>query len=368
MLKSFKYRIYPSEEQQGKLSNYFGVVRLVYNLGLEVKKTAYESTGKSPSSFDLIKQITELRKDYDWVKDCPSQALQQSIRNLDIAYKNFFKGSGYPKFKNKYSKQSIKFPQGVSVDFSQSLIKLPKLGNISIIFSREFSGDIKTVTLSKTVTGKYFVSILVDNKKELPNKREISESSTVGIDLGVKELAITSEGVIYENKNFLKTQLRRLRVEQRSLSRKQKGSKNREKQKLKVSLLHEKIRNQRIDYLQKITTELINTYDTIVIEDLVVTKMLKDNYLARAISDMGWREFRGMLEYKADWYGKNLLVVDKYFPSSKTCSNCGNIKNDLDLSHRVYECDVCNSSFCRDLNAAVNIKKEGLGQILCTLT
>jgi len=361
MLKGYKYRIFPTAEQKDQLQRYFGVNRLVYNLGLETKTVAYASNKKSISKYDLIKQLPGLREEFDYIKECPSQVLQNSLINLDTAYQNFFKGKGqFPKYKNKYAKQSITFPQGFEVSFNDHTLKLPKLKEVAIDYHREFKGLPKRVTLTKTVTGKYYVSILVDTQIEKPKQKPISMETTVGVDFGIKDLAITSDGVAYENKNFFKSQQKRLRVEQRSLSRKEKGSINREKQKLKVALLQEKIRNQRTDYLHKISTELINTYETIVLEDLAVSNMVTNHNLAKAISEMGWRELRTMLEYKAEWHGKNLVIIGRFEPSSKMCSNCGNNKKDLKLSDRTYDCDKCGNSINRDLNAAYNIKNIGV--------
>jgi len=361
MLKAFRYRIFPTNNQRNQLQRYFGVSRLVFNLGLETKTIAYASNRKSISKYDLIKQLPNLKEEFDYIKECPSQVLQHSLINLDTAYQNFFKGKGqFPKFKNRYSKQSITFPQGFEISFEDKVIRLPKLKEVAINYHREFRGLPKRVTLSKTVTGKYFVSVLVDTQTELPKKKSIANNTSVGIDFGIKNLAITSDGVVYENKNFFKSQQRRLRVEQRSLARKKKGSINREKQKLIVALLQEKIRNQRTDYLHKISTELVREYDTIVLEDLAVSNMVKNRKLSRAISDMGWRQLRTMLEYKADWQGKNLIVIGRFEPSSKVCSNCGNLKSDLKLSDRMYHCNKCGNSIDRDLNASYNIKNFGI--------
>ena len=361
MLKAYKYRIFPDENQKDQLQRYFGVSRLIYNLGIETKTIAYTSRKKSISKYDLMKQLPELKKEFDYIKECPSQVLQQILHNLDTAYKNFFKSKGhFPKFKNKYSKQSITFPQVFKISFKDKTIKLPKLKEVSIDYHREFKGLPKRVTLSKTVTNKYFVSILVDTQAELPKKKPIKTKTSVGVDFGIKDLAITSDGVVYKNKNFFKSQQKRLRVEQRSLARKQKGSINREKQKLVVALLQEKIRNQRTDYLHKISTELVQQYYTIILEDLAVSNMVKNHNLSRAISDMGWRQLRTMLEYKTKWYGKNTITIGRFEPSSKICSNCGNHKSDLKLSDRTYHCEKCDMFIDRDLNAAYNIKNFGL--------
>lgn len=361
MLKSYKYRIFPSEEQKQLMSVVFGQVRFVYNLGLETKITAYTTNKKTLSYFDLNKQVIELKNtECPWLKDGIAQALQMSLRNLDNAYTNFFRGKGFPKFKNKHSKQSFQLPQEVRLSKNNKQIHIPKLKYVDIDLHRTFKGDIKTVTVSKTTTNKYFVSILVDNHKELPSKKPITTETSVGIDLGIKDFAITSDNKKFENKDFLKSQLNKLRIAQRSLARKKKGSNHYIKQKMIVSLLHEKIKNQRQDYLHKISKYLIDNYDTICLEDLTVENMVKNRKLSRAISDMGWSEFRTMLEYKAKWYGKNISIIGKFDPSSKTCSSCGKINKKLTLRDRTWVCLSCNTTHDRDVNAAINIKNFGL--------
>lgn len=367
MLKSYKYRIFPDNIQKEQLARFFGVVRLVYNLGLETKTNAYITHKKTISKYDLIKQLPALKKEFNYIAECPSQSLQHVLINLDTAYKNFFKGRAkFPKFKNKFNKQSLVFPERFKVDFDNNIIRLPKLEKIPIDYSRNFKGTIKRVTLSKTVTNKYFVSILVETGELIPDKVAIKAKTSVGIDFGIKDFAITSDGQTFKNKHFFTSQQRRLRVEQRSLARKQKDSINYHKQKLTVALLQEKIRNQRTDYLHKISTYLIRNYDTIVLEDLAVSNMVKNKHLSKAISEMAWRQFRTTLEYKAEWYGKNTIIIGRFEPSSKICSNCGNIKQGLKLSDRIYQCDKCGFVEDRDKNAAINIKTFGLRtQPLC---
>jgi putative transposase len=360
MLKSYKYRIYPDQNQKELLSNIFGQIRFVYNLGLETKIQAYTANKKHLTCFDLNKQITDLKKDLTWLNDCPSQALQMTMRNLDNAYTNFFRGQGFPKFKNKHTKQSFQLPQGVKLSENKKQIFIPKLKMVDIDYHREFKGEIKTITISKSVTNKYYISILVDNKKPLPEKKPIKLETTVGIDLGIKDLVITSDGKKFENQDFFKSNLRLIRIEQRSLSRKQKGSNHYKKQKLKVALLHEHIKNQRLDYLHKITRYLVDNYDTICIENLGVSNMLKNKNLSRAISDMGWYKFKELIEYKCEWYGKNLSIIGRFDPSSKTCSNCGSINKNLTLKDREWTCQVCGSQHDRDINAAINIRNFGL--------
>jgi putative transposase len=297
--------------------------------------------------------------------DCPSQTLQMALRNLDTAFTNFFRGEGFPKFKSKRSKQSLQFPQGVKVDFENSTLFLPKLKNVSCIFHRPFKGEIKTVTVSKTPTGKYFVSILVENQDPVPKKKPVREETAVGIDLGVKTFATLSNGTTFENPKYLRGNLKRLRVEQRRLSRRRKKGlreqgKSYGKQKLVVATLHEHIRNQREDYLHKVSATIIRSFDTICLEDLNIQGMMQNEKLALAIGEVGWYQFKTMLEYKAKWYGKNILSIGRFTPSSKLCSHCGTIFKELSLKDRFWTCLSCDTHHDRDQNAAKNIKTFGL--------
>lgn len=380
MLKAYKYRIFPDEKQKDSLTNIFGCVRFVYNLGLETKISAYAGNKKNVNCFALNKQITELRLELDWLKQVPSQALQMSMRNLDNAYHAFFRGSGFPKFKNKHGKQSFQLPQGTRLSDDNKQIFIPKLKWVGIDLHRQFKGEIKTVTISKTTTNKYFVSILVETKQPIPYKQpNQKENTSIGIDLGIKDLVITSDGKKFENKGFFLSAQKKLRIAQRSLSRKTKGSNHYKKQKMIVALLHEKIHNQRQDYLHKISRYLVDNYDTICMEDLNVRGMSasckpKQNEngkylpngqaaksgLNKAILDMGWSELRTMIEYKSEWYGKNISVIGRFDPSSKTCSHCGHINKNLKLSDRTWTCSDCGTTHDRDVNAAKNIKTFGL--------
>lgn len=363
MLKSYKYRIFPSDAQKIQLDNIFGQVRFVYNLGLETRISAYLGSKSNLNYFSLANQLKELKDsdEFSWLNQSPSQALQMSLRNLDNAYTKFFKGAGFPKYKSKHGKQSFSLPQGVHLSEDNKQIFIPKLKWVDIDLHRKLGkGEIKTVTVSKTPTNKYFVSILIENNKKLPNKKPIKESTAVGLDLGIKHFCTTSDGEKFDNQDFLKSTLRRLKVEQRSLSRKKKGSNRYKKQKLAVALLHEKVRNQRQDYLHKISSYLIEKYDTICLEDLSVKNMVKNHNLARAISDQGWSEFCSMLEYKAEWLGKNISKIGRFAPSSKLCSDCGWINKELKLSDREWKCSNCGVLHDRDVNAGKNIKKIGL--------
>jgi len=369
MLKSYKYRIKPTKAQELKLNQFFGCARFIYNWGLSRKSEVYSNENKNLSIFDLGKEVTQLKKveNFTWLKDTHSQTLQCALRNLDNAYTNFFKQRGnFPNFKKKSNSQSFQYPQGVKVQGNK--VFLPKIGWVKYHNSREFTGDIKTVTVSKNPSGEYYISVLVDNKKELPNKKPIQKSTSVGLDFGIKDLVITSEGEVFENQKHFHKMKAKLRVAQRSLARKKKGSKSRERQRLKVAKLYQKVTNQRMDYLHKISTYLVNTYDTICIEDLSVESMLKEKRLSSLISDASWSTLRQILDYKCSWYGKNLQVIGRFEPSSKRCNNCGNIKYSLLLSERTYKCKKCNVSLDRDLNAALNIKDYGLGHSLCMLT
>jgi len=363
MFKSFKYRIFPDQVQKDLMSNIFGCVRFVYNLGLETKIEAWTSAKKSYSCIDLTNQMKELKDTKaPWLAESPSQALQYSLRNLDNAYTNFFKrGVGFPKFKNKHGKQSFSLPQGVRLSENNKNIFIPKLKWVDIDMHRELcKGEIKTVTVSRTVTDKYFVSILLDTKEELPMKKLIDRLTSVGVDLGIKDFCITSDGEKFDNKDFLKSKMQELRRAQRNLARKKKGSNHYQKQKIIVALLHEKVRNQRRDYLHKISSYLVNKYDTICLEDLAVKNMVKNHCLARAISDQGWSEFRTFTEYKADWKGKNISIIGRFEPSSKICSCCGKLNKELTLADRIWTCIGCKTVHDRDVNAANNINNFGL--------
>ncbi len=349
------------------MEKYFNAARFIYNLALETKICAWKSANKHISYFDMCNQLKELKDtECPWLKEISAQALIMALKNLDIAYRSFFKGSGFPKFKSKSrSNKTFSYPQSVEINFDEKLVYLPKIGYVDTAISRKFTGKIKTSTVTKTPTGKYYISILVDNNLKIPEKKIVAENSTIGLDFGIKNFITTSESKLYPNLNHLKVNLSRLKIEQRSLQRKYKKgleeqSKSYQKQKLKVALLHEKIANQRKDYLQKVSTEIINQYDTICIEDLDIESMKKNKNFSLAVSDLGWYSFTEMLKYKANWYGKNLIKIGRFEPSSKTCNKCQHIKQDMSLSDRTWTCEKCHTLHDRDINAAINIKNIGL--------
>ncbi len=355
MLKGLKYRLYPTNPQKELIAKHIGSSRFVYNLALETKNTAYLGSKHNFSPFDLIKQLPELKKECEWLKEVNSQSLQQSIQNMDIAFKKFFKGAGFPKFKSKHrGKQSFSIPQNVIVE--NNLLIIPKFKEgINIVLHREIKGTIKSATISVTPTGKYFVSILVDTNTEIPTKTPIIENTTIGIDLGIKDFAITSEGEVFENSKYLRKAQSKLKYVQRKFS-KNKGKRTKQR----LALLHEKVVNKRKDFLHKTSAKLIRENQTICLEDLAVSNMVKNHNLAQAINDVSWSTFVTMLEYKAEWHGKNILRIGRFAPSSKTCSNCGNINKELTLKEREWTCPKCNSVLDRDVNASINIKSFAL--------
>ena len=370
MLKSFKYELRPNNEQKEKINQFLGSVRFVYNLALETKIMAWTS-GRNLSCFDLNNQLPELRREVKWLQEVPAQSLQQAITNLDTAYTNFFKKrADFPRFKSKKGKQSMRFPQDIRVDFEKWQVFIPKLKWLSFNLDRKFNGSIRNATLSSTPSGKYFISILVETGEKVPIKKPVKESTTIGVDFGIKDLLILSDGTKISNPKFLREMQKQLRIGQRKLDRRCKKevngkkskeqSKGYEKQKLVVAKLYERISNKRKDFLDKVSTSIVKKYDTICLEDLNVAGMVRNHKLALAIQDASWSELKRMFEYKAEWYGKNILFIGRFEPSSKLCSCCGHINHELKLSDRTWECSVCKTEHDRDVNAANNIKTLGL--------
>ena len=357
MLKSYKYKLRPSSEQIVLLNKHFGSIRFTYNYFLNERKKEYETNKNTINYYDNAKALTELKKsqDYTWLNEINSQSLQESLKNLETAYKNFFRfKKGFPKFKSRKSKNSFTVPQFVKL--INGKLKMPKFKEpIDLILHRTFKGTIKQATISKTPTNEYFVSILVETEH---NKFE-KTGKTIALDLGIKDFVVTSEGYKYKNNRYTKTYERLLKKHQKHLSRKTKGSNRYEKQRLKVAKLHKKITNSRLDNLHKVSTELIKKYDTIILEDLNVKGMIKNHKLSKHISDASWSKFIELLTYKAEWNDKNIVKIDRFFPSSKTCNHCGYINQNLDLSIREWTCPSCNTKLDRDLNASKNILNEG---------
>lgn len=362
-MKGFKYRIYPETQELILCEKHFGCKRFIFNLALETKIKAYSGLKKNLSKFDLNKQIPQLKEDCIWLKEVNSQSLQQAVDNLDKAFKNFFDHRAeFPKFKSKKNEQSFCVPQNAEIDWKNNLLFLPKFKNgIPIVLHRGFKGEIKSVTISKTSSGKYFASVLVDDKAVFPTKPVPSEDTAIGIDMNIKNFCTFGNTKLNKseevpNPTYLKISLKLLKRRQRQHSRKQKGSKNREKARLKLARKHEKIANQRSDFSHKFSYKF--THDsqvsTICIEDLNVKGMLKNHNLARAISDVAWGEFFRQLKYKADWNGKNILECGRFDATSKTC-RCGFKNNSLTLKDRVWTCPKCGSVNKRDELAFDNI-------------
>jgi len=359
MLKGFRYRMYPKKDQEEMFLKHIGACRFVYNLSLEQKIKAYETEKKTLTRFDLNNALPQLKSENEWLKEVNSQSLQQANKHLDSAFKKFFREKkGFPKFKSRKNPiQSFGIPQNYTVDFDNNQVKLPKIGWITTKLSKAFEGTLKTATVSMTTTGKFFISILVEDGRETPEKESFGYDSTIGLDVGIKDFVTMSDGTKIDNPKFLRGSIQRLKVLQRRVSRKKKGSKNRDKAKYQVALQHEKITNQRKDFLHKLTTKLVRENQAIAIETLNVTGMMKNHCLAQAIGDMSWSEFFRQLEYKCEWYGKTLLRIGRFEPSSKICSVCGSIKHDLKLSDREWTCAGCGTLHDRDVNASINIKK-----------
>ena len=359
MLKAVKVRIYPNDEQSVALAKHFGCTRWLWNHCLSVMTETYKTTGKGISALTMKKQIPALKAEYEWLKECYSQCLQQSVLNLSQAFQNFFEGRAkYPNFKSKYRRQSVQFPQNVKV-ISESAIKFPGLlGTVAAKIHRPIEGQLKTVTVSKMPDGKYFASLLVEDGTEKPASS--SDGKAIGIDLGLTDFAITSDGSKFANPRHLKKHERNLKRKQHKLSRKKKGSQNRNKARIKVAKVHSKIARVREDFHHKLSRKIVNENQVIVVEDLAVKNMVKNHNLAKAISDVGWGRFCTMLKYKAEFEGKAYLEVGRFFPSSHLCSNTLLPLEKMDLSIRSFVCPHCSESHDRDINAAINIRNEGL--------
>lgn len=367
MLISFKYRLYPTLAQRKAIDCSIDVCRLVYNLALEIKIRAYKEHQKVLSGIDLCYQLVDLKNAYPWIKVVDSLALQASVKKVDISFKNFFAGKGFPKFKSKKGKNSFQCPGNKrEIYFEEGLLSIPKIYNIPIRISRRFIGEIKTITISKTNTDKYFAAILVDTGIAVPIKQAINPETTIGIDVGINTFVTTSNGRKFAPNRKLKQNLKRLKILQRRASRKVKGSNNCKKANKSVAILYEKIKNSRLDYIHKVTTQLIrdNQTKSIAIEDLNISGLLANHHIAQAVSDVSFSKFFEILKYKCEWQGINLIPINRFDPSSKRCNNCGTINQKLALNQRSWICKNCNDTHDRDLNAAKNIKWYGITQTI----
>ena len=365
MLKAIKIRIYPTVEQVDFINKQLGCCRFVYNNCLAFRKDSYQNEHVSVSSSSAVKHITSLKKDNEWLKDVHSKVLQQSVRDMNQAYDNFFKlHKGFPKFKSKHdNRQSCRFPKDAFIGVRGNRIDLIKvLKDIHFKCSRNDErylnrnqDKVKSITLNKEPNGKFYLSVLINK----PLRQVPQSSSMVGLDLGIKDFAVTSDGQVIENFHFKKNEESRLKRLQRQISKKVVGSKNREKARLRFAKLNEKIRNRKLNFLHDVTNHLIDENQVIVMEDLNVKGMVRNHKLAESISEVNWGEFRRILTYKAAWHGRQLVFIDRFYPSSKRCNHCGYIYKELTLKDRQWVCPECGSLIDRDYNAALNILEEG---------
>lgn len=365
MNKAYKFRVYPDEKQIELIEKTFGCARFVYNHFLEQRIQLFKEKGESTNYTKQQNQLPKMKENLKWLKEVDSTSLQMSLRNLDKAFKNFFRDKkiGFPKFKSKKSNDksyTINYVNS-NIEVKKNRIKLPKLKWISAKVHRFVEGRIINATISKTPTNKYYVSIIVDIKsiEKLPKK-----NTEIGIDLGLTDFAVFSNNKKVKSPKHLKKSINKLKREQRRLSRKQKYSNNWYKQKQKLAKVHEKVKNQREDFLHKLSKEIINENQVIVLEDLKVKKMIKNKQLSQEIADASWYKFYNYLEYKAKWYGRAVYKIDQWFPSSKTCSYCGHVVEKMPLNIRKWDCPSCNKKgIDRDINASINILKQGLKEI-----
>ena len=367
---AYKYRLKPNKQQKQLLEHHFGCNRFVWNYFLHQRQEFYQKNKEdieakrikgNCSYYNDEKELVKMKKqeEYNWLKEVNSQSLIATIMHLDTAYKNFFKKkSKFPRYKKKGDNQSFTIPQHIRIENGK--IYFPKFSEgIRLKEHRKLEGKICNATISKTATNQFYVSIIVE--KEIEPLQQ--NNNNVGIDLGIKDFCILSNGTRYENIKPLKKHLKKIKYLQRQVSKSKKASKRRDKRKLKLAIIHQRIHNQRLDYLHKITKSITDENQVIVIEDLNVNGMMKNHHLAQAISDVSWHEFKRQLEYKCKWKGRQLVIIDRFFPSSKTCNNCGYINQELTLDVRQWACPQCSCKLDRDLNASKNILQQGLNMV-----
>jgi len=354
--KAFKFRIYPNRVQSQILEKHFGCVRFVYNYFLRQRIDYYAANKgndkKGLTYHDTALALTQLKhqSEFNWLTEVNAQSLQQSLRDLDVAYHNFFnKRAKFPNFKKKQHKQSFTVPQAFNI--KDDRLNIPKCKGIKIVLHRTIEGIMKSVTISKTPSGKYYASILCE--LDIPEPTYIG--SEIGLDFGIKSFITTSEAEVVEPPKFFRKSEKRLRRFQKSVSRKVKGSNSRQEAVTNLARQHEKVSNQRQDFLHKTSKQLVSENQAIHIESLAIKNMVKNHCLAKSISDSGWNSFVNMLKYKGEWYGCRIIEVDRFFPSSKRCHACGYINDNLTLKDREWQCSECNAIHDRDLNAAINI-------------
>lgn len=367
MIKSYKYKLHPTVKQQKQLNMFFGCARFIYNWGLDRKIQTYKQDNKTIGYVELAHELTMFKHkdENEWLNKCPIEPLQQSLRNLDAAFVRFFREKkGFPKFKSKKkSKDSVKFINSVHFNFDNWKVKIPKIGWTKLCKNKTFdlsSCKIGTLTISRDKCGEYWCTIVVDDLQPKPSKTKIVLKTAVGVDLGIKDYAILSDGTKYGNPKYLEKYSRKLAHLNKVFARSKKGSKNHEKLRLKLAKLYGKIAYMRSDFTHKLSTDLVRRYDTICLENLNVEGMLKNHYLANSIQSAAWSEFVRQLEYKAELYGKNVVYIGRFEPSSKTCSKCGYINSELTLQQREWTCPQCGEHHDRDVNAAINIRDFAL--------
>lgn len=366
MIKAYKYRLYPTKAQEELLLKHFGCVRYIYNWGLDYKTKHYKETNKNIGYMQITGKdgaLSKLKKENEWLKEVNSQSLISALGNLDRAYSNFFAHrTGFPKFKKKSDKQSFQVPQSGRFDVRNNRIYIPKFkdGIYCKIHRKLPKGRQGTITISKNPSGKYFASVLVEINKDPKEKVTPIKETTIGIDFGLNTFLTTSKGEKIYSPEYLKQSLTKLQKLSKRHSKKQKGSKNKEKERMKLARLHEKISNQRLDFLHKLSSRLISENQTICIEDLNIQGMSK--LWGRKINDLSYYTFTQMLLYKSIWAGKNLIKIGRFEPSSQICHKCGYRNHNLKINDRTWICPKCNSKLDRDINAAINIRDFGLNE------